>query len=398
MINRNLIVLWICQLISATGTITMVTLGGIIGAQLTSNPAWATLPASLWVLATAAATVPASFLMRRIGRPQGFACGALLSCAALVIAIWALRHSSFAGFLAASAIFGVNMAFALQYRFAAVESTAPQYAGRAVSLVLLGSVGGAFLGPYILRHTANSVDGVVYEGTMLALAALYFVCAVCALFLRRTDLSDTTANRSTARPIGEVFRQPVYIVAVLAGATAYGVMVFVMTATPLSMHVIDGFTLEETSTVIRAHALAMYLPSFVSGYLIDRLGVTKMLTAGAALLLGALCIGMTGHALNQYWLSLILLGVGWNFMFVGGTTMLTYTYLPSERFRAQSVNEFVVFGTTAAGSLLAGTIMYSFGWFTTVTAPISLLVVVFAALFFVRRDPLLVRPHSARQA
>jgi MFS family permease len=373
----------------------MVTLGGIIGSQLTSNPAWATLPVSLWVLTTAASAVPAALLMRRIGRPLGFSLGALSASVAVLVALWALRNSSFAGFLLAAAIFGINMAFAQQYRFAAIESTSSRYAGRAVSLVLIGSVGGALLGPTILRLTAGTADTVPYEGTMLALAALYFAGAITALLLRRAEHGTDTDSTAPHRTLREITRQPVFIVAVLGGAAGYGVMVFVMTATPLSMHTVDGFSLEETAAVVRAHVLGMYLPSLISGYLIDRLGVMKIMSVGALTLLLALGVGMSGHALHQYWIALILLGVGWNFLFVGGTTMLTYSYSSNERFRAQAVNDFCVFGTTAAGSLLAGTIMYIFGWFTTVTAPIPLLVAILAGLYLVRRDPLVPRRQPA---
>jgi MFS family permease len=172
----------------------------------------------------------------------------------------------------------------------------------------------------------------------------------------------------------------------LGGTVGYGVMVFVMTATPLSMHTIDGFSLEQTAAVIRAHVLGMYLPAFVTGYLIDRFGVTAVMSVGAVTLLLSLGVGMTGHALNQYWVALILLGVGWNFLFVGGTTMLTYAYSPNERFRAQAVNEFCVFSTAAIGSLLAGTIMYGYGWFMTVAVPVPLLAAVLAGLYLVRRN------------
>jgi MFS family permease len=394
-INRNLSVLMLCQLISATGAVVMVTLGGIIGAELTSNPAWATLPVSLWVLTTAASTVPAALLMRRIGRPFGISLGALSATLALLIAVWALRNLSFAGYLIATGLFGINMAFAQQYRFAAVESTTPEYAGRVVSMVLIGSIGGALIGPTILQMTAGTNGVVPYERTMLTLAAIYFACAIIALLLRRVkDDADATENLP-ARQLREIAQQPLFVVAVLGGAVGFGVMVFVMTATPLSMHTIDGYSLEQTAAVVRAHVLGMYLPSLISGYLIDRLGVMRMMSAGAVTLLIALGIGMSGHALGHYWSALILLGVGWNFLFVGSTTLLTYSYRPNERFRAQAVNEFIVFGMTAAGSLLAGTIMYVFGWFTTVTAPIPLLVLILAGIFLVRRDPLLVHKQAA---
>lgn len=363
----------------------MVTLGGIIGAQLTTNPALATLPASLWVVGTALTTIPAALLMRRIGRPAGFSLAALTACGALLFAYWALRQGSFTGFLIAATIFGVNMAFAQQYRFAAIESAPAQYAGRAVSLVLLASVGGAFASPVILSLTGATES--FYERTMLTLAGLYLVCALAASFLKRTDLTQDATRAAPARSLRKIAGQPLFIVAVLGGATGYGVMVFVMTATPLSMHVVDGYSLEQTASVIRAHVLAMYLPSFFSGYLIDRLGAARMVGTGAVALLMALAAGMVGHTLPQYWTALILLGIGWNFMFVGSTTMLTYTYSREERFGAQAVNDFCIFGTTAVGSLLAGTIMYAFGWFTTVITPIPLLLIVVTATFLIRQDP-----------
>jgi hypothetical protein len=329
--------------------------------------------------------VPAALLMRRIGRPFGFSLGALTACGAVLIVLWALRNSSFPGFLLAAAVFGINMAFTQQYRFAAIESATPHHAGRAVSMVLLGAIGGALLGPAILRLTSGSAGALPYEGTMAVLAGLYFVSSVTALLLRRSDAGATAAAAMPARPLRAIARQPTFIVAVLGATVGYGVMVFVMTATPLSMHTIDGFTLEETADVIRAHVLGMYLPSFVSGYLIDRFGVIRIMSVGAVTLLLSLTVGMGGHAFNDYWVALVLLGVGWNFLFVGGTTLLTYTYSAAERFRAQALNEFCVFGMAAAGSLLAGTIMHGFGWFTTVAVPVPALVVILASLFLVRK-------------
>ena len=384
MINRNLILLVFCQLISATGTIVMVTLGGIIGAELSSNPALSTLPVSMWVLATAATTIPAALLMRRIGRPLGFALAAMSAAAAVLIAAWALQISSFAGYLLAAGIFGINLAFSQQYRFAAIESTTQAFAGRAVSLVLIGSIGGALLGPMILRATTGGDDDPNYGTTMLTLAVMYVWIAIAALCLRRTESAEPGQFDATPRSLPEILKNPVYAVAVMGGAAGFGVMVFVMTATPLSMHTIDGFSLDQTSDVIRAHVLAMYLPSFVTGFLIDRYGVINVMIVGAVALLSSLIVGMTGHALHQYWITLILLGVGWNLMFVGGTTMLTYAYTAAERFRAQAMNEFCVFGLAAAGSLLAGTIMYGYGWYATVIIPIPLLLAALVALISVR--------------
>ncbi len=391
MLNRNLVVLFACQLLAATGAIVMVTLGGIIGGDLTANPALATLPVSVWVLSMAATTIPATMIMRRIGRPLGFSLASLSAAVAVLVALLALQQASFWIYVLSAGLFGINMAFTQQYRFAAIESVSPGYAARAVSTVLMGAVGGAMLGPIILRHSVTWSDSVPYAGTMLSLAALYLIAAGLFLLLRMPDLRGASGASEPGRPLSAMVRQPVFIVAVLGGTVGYGVMTFVMTATPLSMHTVDGFSLDETANVIRAHVFGMYLPSLVSGYLIDRFGITRMMAAGAVVLVLSLIVAMSGHSMSEYMLALVLLGVGWNFLYVGATTLLTRTYRPEERFRAQAFNEFCVFGVTAAGSLLAGTIMYLFGWFMTVAAPVPILALILVGLYLVRRDPLIAR-------
>ena len=171
-------------------------------------------------------------------------------------------------------------------------------------------------------------------------------------------------------------------------------MTLVMTATPLSMHLNDGHSMEHTASVIRAHVLGMYVPSLFSGFLIERMGVIRLMLAGAVILLGTSIVGLQGQSVLHYWWALVLLGVGWNFLYVGGTTMLTYTYSMSERFRAQAVNEFLVFGTSATTSMLAGTVMHYFGWLRLMLIPLPILVVICVALLWVRRDPLLHRAHG----
>ncbi|MFQ5609769.1 MAG: MFS transporter, partial [Woeseiaceae bacterium] len=194
-----------------------------------------------------------------------------------------------------------------------------------------------------------------------------------------------------SRPLRDIAMQPVFIVAVLGGTVGYGLMTLVMTATPLSMHINDGFSLKETATVIKWHVLGMYVPSLVSGFLIERFGVSRLMFTGAVLLLVTSIVGLQGQSLLHYWWALVLLGVGWNFLYVGGTTMLTYTYSIEERFRAQAVNELFVFGTAAITSMLAGTVMHFFGWYRLMLIPIPILVLICAALVAVRRDPLLAK-------
>jgi MFS family permease len=366
-----------------------VTLGGIIGATLTSKLAWATLPISIGVLATAATTVPAAMLMRRFGRGHGFALASMSAAAAVATAAWALSLSSFALFLAAAGLFGINMAFTQQYRYAAAESVAARHIPRAVSFVLLGSIGGALVGPELAKYGKDWIGTVPYAGTMLALAVLYTIQAVLFLFLKTPVTSQIEEHSAPSRGLGGIVLQPVFLVAVLGGTAGYGLMALIMTATPLSMHINDGHSVEQTANVIRAHVLGMYVPSLVSGFLMERLGVVRMMFLGALGLLATSIVGMQGQSVLHYWWALILLGVGWNFLYVGATTMLTYTYSMEERFRAQAVNEFLVFGTAASASLLAGTVMHYFGWLVLMWIPVPVLLIVCVALIAVRKDELL---------
>ena len=389
---RNLITLVFCQLISATGSIVVVTLGGIIGAELARNPAFATLPLSMMVVAVAATTIPATMLMQRIGRRNGFALASVSAVIAVLLAMIALRQSSFVLFVAAVMLFGVNMAFTQQYRYAAAESVETRFIPRAVSLVLVGSIGGALLGPELAIRGANWIEGLPYAGTMAALAVLYLLQALLFLSTKGLGHEANPVEKKSGRSAAELLRQPVFAVAVLGGVAGYGLMTLVMTATPLSMHVNEGFTIDETARVIRYHVLGMYVPSLFAGFVIERIGVSRLMLAGIVGLIGTSIIGLQGHGYLHYWWALVLLGVGWNFLYVGGTTMLTYSYGPNERFRAQAVNEFLVFGTSATASLLAGTVMHYFGWTTLMLVPIPILLTLGIALLWVRRDPLLQKP------
>lgn len=392
---RNLVILVFCQLISATGSIVMVTLGGIIGSELASNKAFATLPLSVMVIAVAATTIPATMLMRKIGRRKSFSLASLSAVVALVVAVVALRESSFLLYNIAVMLFGINMAFTYQYRYAAAESVATKHVPRAVSLVLTGSIGAAFVGKELATRGQFWIEDIPYAGTMMVLAAMFILQAVLFLTMDAAKDQSDDDEVESHRSIGEVARQPVFIVAVLGAATGFGLMTLIMTATPLSMHVNDQISLEQTASVIRAHVLGMYLPSLVTGFLIEKVGVAKLMFVGALGLFAASIIGLQGHSVLHYWWALVLLGVGWNFLYVGGTTMLTYTYSMAERYRAQAVNEFMVFGTSATASLLAGTVMYFYGWSTLMLIPIPFLIVICIALVVLRGHPQLHRDGPA---
>jgi cyanate permease len=392
---RNLIILVASQMISATATISFVTLGGIIGSTMTDNRALVTLPLSLMIVAGAATTIPATMLMRRIGRRYGFMLASCCAAFGMIVGLVALRQSSFMLFCLAAMMLGANTAFTLQYRYAAAESVRPEFVARAVSFVLLGPIGGAILGKEIAVRGQDWIDGTPYAGTMAALAVLFVVQALLLFVLREPTAHIDQETPQTDRPLGAIVRQPVFLGAVFGGVVAYGVMTLIMTATPLSMHINDGFSIEDTGSVIRAHVLAMYLPSLASGFLIERIGVIRLMIVGAVCIFATSLIGLQGHALMHYWWALVLLGVGWNFLYIGGTTLLTYTYSIAERYRAQAVNEFLVFGMSASSSLLAGTVMFYFGWTTLMVVPIPVLIAIIAALVYIRRDPLVRRQPIA---
>jgi predicted MFS family arabinose efflux permease len=360
--TRNVLLLFLAQVVFVSGSVLTVTIGGIVGSRLAPTAALATLPVSLMVVGTALTTVPATLLMQRFGRRIGFAGAAGLAMGAALLAAGALDRGSFGLFCAATAGVGASLAFSQQFRFAAAESVAPERAGQAISFILLGSIGGALLGPELAARGQLLVPELPFRGAALALAGLFAVAAAILLALGPTRRIDAATDARPPRPLGEMVRSPLFLVAVAGGVVGQGVMTFVMTATPVSMHVMDGHSMADTAGVIRAHVIGMYLPSLASAALIARFGPIRLMVVGVGAMLATLAIGFSGQAVLHYWWALVLLGIGWNFLFVGGTTLLVRTYRPSERFRAQAVNEASVFGVSALASLLAGTLMAELGW------------------------------------
>lgn len=344
------------------GTIMLVAFGGIIGTQIAPHPALATLPLSLSILGVAATSLPAALLMQRIGRRRAFVGSACLAVVAALLCAWSVAAGSFVGFCIAGTLLGCNMAFVQQYRFAAVEYAPPDRAGQAVATVLLGTLAAAIIAPAVGTAARNLGGWPEYTGSYVVLA---LICGAGALLLTR--LPDGAPLRLEdshgARPLREIAGQADFRLAVAAGIAGYAVMSFIMTATPISMHVHDGFTSGETTSVITAHLLAMYLPSLVSPWLVQRLGGAGMMLWGIAAMAVCIVIGaLIGHEFAHYVSGLVLLGLGWNLLFVAGTALLTTTYAPSERFRAQGCNDLAVFGSQGMASLLAGTAIETIGW------------------------------------
>ena len=372
----------VAQLVAVTGVTSIVTLGGIVGETLAPSPAWATLPVSCMVVGIALATVGAAYTMSRIGRARGFALGALVGCAGHLTAAAAMAFASFALFSLAAVLVGVAGAFAQQYRFAAMESAPREVAGHAVSLVLVGSLGGAVLGPLLAVGGERWIAGAPFAGGYLVVAACCLAVAVGVLRLRVPG-REQAHTEDAPRPLAVMAGQPLFLAAVIGSGAGYGVMILIMTATPLAMHSVDGHSLDSAAAVVQAHVLAMYAPSLVTGFLIGRLGVGRVMGLGVAALALTLGVGFAGREVMHYGASMVALGVGWNLLYVGGTVLLDRAYRPAERFRAQAVNDFSVFGLSAAGSLGAGFALHAAGWFGVLAAasvPIVVAAVTLAAV------------------
>ena len=362
MLKRNIAILLVAQIVAITATISLVTLGGIVGRILAPTPALSTLPLSLFVVGTAMATVPAAWSMSRIGRARGFACGAALGLVGALVSMLAMTAASFPLFCLGGLFVGFAAAFSQQYRFAAAESVREAYAAQAVSVILLGSIAGALLGPELAVRGESWVDGAPFAGTFLGIAACYVIAGLLLLMLRDSGPQAATPTSVEIRPLRQMVGRWIFVVPVLGAAVGQGVMVFVMTAAPLSMHVADGHPLAAAAAVVQAHVLAMYIPSLFTGALIGRFGTVRVMLAGTAIFCVMVVIGFLGRGVLHYGGSMVALGVGWNFLFIGGTTLLASAHQPAERFRAQAVNDFSVFGLSAIGSLSAGVVIQLFGW------------------------------------
>jgi len=392
-INRNLTLLLLAQMIFVAGSAMTVTMGGIVGAELTPTPGLSTLPVSLTIVGTAFGTVPASLFMQRFGRRIGFLLAALMAAGAAMLAALALTQQSFWLYCTSTTITGMTLAFSQQFRFAAAESVSYEYAANAIAFILLGSIGGAIIGPQLVASGQLIVTDSPFIGAVTGAAGLFFVAAALLVFYQNNSTEDCDNNAAAEDPAPKtpLLSEPLFLLAIAAGVVGQGVMAFIMTATPVSMHVLDGHDLNATAGVIRAHVLAMYMPSFISGMLISRFGERRLMLAGIAIFVVTIIAGLTGREVIHYGISMILLGLGWNFLFVGGTTLLVKTYHPSERYRAQAINEAAVFGTSALASLLAGTLLSRVGWDTLLLSTLPVLLIMATAVIGLRHRTLTVR-------
>ncbi|MEO3429826.1 MFS transporter [Pelagibius sp. CAU 1746] len=353
-------ILAVCQALGMSCMALSITITALVGSSLAPSPSLATLPLSLQFVSTALLTIPVSLLMGRFGRRTGFTLGSLLgiiggavSCAAVFLADFWLFCVG-AGFLGG---FATHVAL---YRFAAADVAGPAQRSRAISYVMVGGVIAAILGPELAKWSRDLFAPVLFAGGYASLSVLAFGTLVLVqLVALPAPLSRH--DRVKGRPLAEIVRQPTLIVAVLCAMVSYGAMNLVMVSTPLAM-VACAHPFETAAFVIQWHVVGMYAPSFVTGHLIHRVGAERVIAVGGVLILACAAINLSGVEVLQFWSALALLGVGWNFMFVGGTALLTETYRVEEQSRVQAFNEFMVFGTTAVTALASGALFSAFGW------------------------------------
>jgi len=359
--RRNVIVLAICQALSMSGSSLVMTISALAGKMLSDDPALATVPMAVQFLVTMMSTVPASLLMGRVGRKIGFTVGQMFGICGAGLACWALFQGSFLWFVGGASLLGVHNAFWQYYRFAAADTAGPEGRAKAISYVLTGGVLAAVIGPQISKSTFDLFDPIQFAGGYVGVIALSMLTIVLLQMIRIPKPKKADHTTPAGRPILEIARQPVFLVAVLASMVGYATMTFIMQATPLAMQ-ICGFGFKDTATIIQWHVLAMFAPSFVTGHLIKRIGVIYVILIGTLCNFFAMAVNLSGIDFSNFWGGLMLLGVGWNFMFIGGTTLVTEAYRPEEQSRVQAFNDFLVFGCVATAAFGSGYLQAKFGW------------------------------------
>jgi MFS family permease len=386
---RNVWILIVTFSLSMSGISLLMFVGGLIGTKIAPSSDLATLPIATFVVGTAISTIPASLFMQRFGRKAGGYMGLLASLSSAVIALIAINIENFSLFVLGGFFVGIGTSFLQQFRFAVIESLArPEDTGPALSMLMLFNIGGAVLGPelgsighHLLPNTAP------YSGSF-ALLILVVILAAVIFSLFKNPPSPEQSDDETSRPLLKIVMQPKFIIALLSAGIGFGVMSFLMTSTPLAMHVHHGYSLNDAKWVIQSHLIAMFLPSLFSGFLIKYFGIGKLMFAGCILYLVVAVVAFSGQALMHYWWALVLLGIGWNFLFLSGTTLLPQSYRHAERFKAQAVNDFSVFSFQAIAALSAAWILFNFGWNIQVLIciPPTLCVLIASFVYIVRHE------------
>ena len=361
MLNKNLVILSLSQIFSFTAAPITVFLSGIIGSQISPIKSLSTLPMSISVVGIAVGAIFATKLMSLIGRKAGFIFASLGNSLVSILAAYSIMEQNFILFCVANFFLGVGMAFTHQYRFAAAESVEKDKIPKAISIILLGGIISAFVGPGIANFSKDIISDQLYVGSYISLSILTIIPVIFFLFYENISKLKKEIKHS-GRSYMELISQPKFLQAMIASAFGYAIMTFLMTATPLSMHVMEKMSLDKTSMVIQFHVASMFLPSLLTGHLIKKIGHSLVMYAGIFLYSITILISFFDQTYMNYMFALIFLGLGWNFLFISGTSLLVLTYKEEEKFKAQGLNDFIVYSIHAIGSLSAGILIVLTNW------------------------------------
>lgn len=383
--TRNVGLLSLCQALGQTQMVLIFSVSSIIGTSIAPSLKWATVPLAVQFIFMTLSTIPAALLMKRIGRANGFTAFLIVGCVGAGLMIYALFVQSFVIFCLGSALFGASAGANQQFRFAAVDAASDDFRSKAVSLVLAGGVFAAVAGPTLSSWGYDMIRPIIYGGVFAVILGMQVIMMI---LLRFTDIPPPTEQERSGhvRPMLEIASQPTFIVALMSAMIGYGVMNFVMLSTPIFMHLhpTHPFGQLDINNVIMWHVLGMFAPGFVTGWLIKKYGDLNIILAGAVMSVVCLAVNLSGDSIWHLRIGMALVGVGWNFMFTAGTTLLLSTYTPAEKAKVQGVNDFFVFGTVATCTLLAALVFSEFGFIAVNLASVPLLVLVVLAVFWLR--------------
>ncbi|WP_440691197.1 MFS transporter [Candidatus Pelagibacter sp. HIMB1782] len=361
--NRNLSLLISSQVFGFTAANVTVFLSGIIGSQLSTIKSLATFPPSIYVVGIAISTIFAAKVMSIIGRRLGFVLASIGSSLACLLAAYSIFINSFIIFSFSCFLLGTGMAFIHQYRFAAAETVEKDKAPKAVSMLLLAGIVSAFIGITLANKTKDLISDHVYVGSYIALACLTIMPAIFLSFYKNSKITNkNNSTYSNVRTYKEFVSDPKFLQAMVAATFGYVVMAFLMTATPISMHYVHKLSVDKVGLVIQFHVLGMFLPSLVTGNLIKRFGFSNIMYMGVFFYALTISLSLFEPTFINYFASLIFLGIGWNFLYISGTSLLVTTYNEQEKFKAQGFNDLIVFSATAIGSLSAGILISLLSW------------------------------------
>lgn len=361
----------------------IITTVALVGSNLATDKSLATLPLATLFIAVMLTSIPAAMLMKRIGRKAAFIFATLFGITGGLLATFSIISNNFWLFVISTMMVGIFNGFGNYFRFAAADTVAADQKSKAISYVMLGGVAAAIIGPNLANLTHDSMTTAAFAGSYASIIIIYILTAITLSFLKLPNTATEIKEEAIEiRPLTVIARQPRFIVGLICGMFGYGVMSFVMTATPLSMYHNHSFS--DISFVIQWHTLGMFAPSFFTGHLIRRFGIYNILLFGALFGMTCVAVNLNGTSITHYWIALVLLGVSWNFLFIGATTLITETYHAAERSKTQALNDFLIFSTVALSSLSAGALHHKTSWQVVNLGVIPLLIIILISIVWAK--------------